>query len=160
MAVPKGGIIFKLVDSKAVGVKLREARIAANLSLDAAANMGGIASTTLSRIELGQQKFYAEHTKDKVAKLASALLPNTPLDFQRTDWRTATRRKRARKLAPAVRIRPDAPSDYVTTPTVDAVVPAGTADAKFSLAMALLKANQSGALSAEQTRELLGEVLK
>ncbi len=54
MAVPKGGIIFKLVDSKAVGIKMREARVQGNLSLDAASSMAGIASTTLSRIELGQ----------------------------------------------------------------------------------------------------------
>jgi transcriptional regulator with XRE-family HTH domain len=160
MAVPKGGIIFKLVDSKAVGVKLREARIQANLSLDAVSNMGGIASTTLSRIELGQQKFYAEHTKDKVAKLASALLPSLVLDFQRTDWRTATRRKRARKLAPVRVQAPDAPTDHVTVPGMDATVPAASPEGKFALAMALLKANQSGALTPEQTRELLGEVLK
>lgn len=160
MAVPKGGIIFKLVDSKAVGIKMREARVQGNLSLDAASSMAGIASTTLSRIELGQQKFYAEHTKDKVLKLAAALSPSLVLDFQRTDWRTATRRKRARKLAPAVRIRPDAPSDYVTVPGMDATVPAASPEGKFALAMALLKANQSGALTPEQTRELLGEVLK
>jgi transcriptional regulator with XRE-family HTH domain len=159
MAVPKGGIIFKLVDSKAVGVRLREARVRANLSLDAAAHMGGIAPTSLSRIELGQQKFYAEHTKDKVAKLASVLLPSLTLDFQRTDWRTATRRKRARKM-PAARVRADLPAEYVTVPGMDATVPAASPEGKFALAMALLKANQSGALSAEQTRELLGEVLK
>jgi transcriptional regulator with XRE-family HTH domain len=157
MPVKRGEQIFKLVNAKNTLENLVNARQRAKLTVVAAAELVDMTVSQLSRIERGEQKFFGETVKGRLEKLFSALDGAGTPEFVNADWRVDSA-KRSRRLA---RMQPQADTHEKAELFEAAPAPAApSAEDRFELVSALLTANRQGALSAEQTKTLMAQVLK
>jgi transcriptional regulator with XRE-family HTH domain len=88
MGIVSGERIFKFAagTGRDAAPALRDARLKAKMTLDAAADLVGLHPNTLSRIERGLQRFFTLPVKEKLEKLSGAMLAPGLIRFEETSW--------------------------------------------------------------------------